>query len=130
MQSRHVLLASILVLAMGAFAQDSSHSSVSGGVFSGSAHFSAAPLELHGQAVAGAPYSAEEISSMVQTLADGTHITRTIPTRKLYRDSAGRTRTERSARGHRRREAERRRAGDRRDYRSRGAREIHAGYSE
>ena len=96
MQSRHVLLGSILVLAMGAFAQDSSHSSVSGGVFSGSAHFSAAPLELHGQTVAGAPYSAEEISSMVQTLADGTHITRTIPTHKVYRDSAGRTRTERS----------------------------------
>jgi hypothetical protein len=96
MQSRHVLLGSILVLAMSAFAQDSSHTSVSGGVFSGSAHFSAAPLELQGQAVAGAAYSAEEISSMVQTLADGTHITRTGPTRKLYRDSAGRTRTERS----------------------------------
>ena len=96
MQSRHVLLGSILVLAMGAFAQDSAHTSVSAGVFSGSAHFSAAPLELHGQTVAGAPYSAEEISSIVQTLADGTHITRTIPTHKVYRDSAGRTRTERS----------------------------------
>jgi hypothetical protein len=95
MQNRHVLPGSILVLAMGAFAQDSAHTSVSAGVFSGSAHFSAAPLELHGQPAAGAPYSAEEISSMVQTLADGTHITRTGPTRKLCRDSAGRTRTER-----------------------------------
>jgi len=99
MQYRHVLLGSILVLAMGAFAQDSAHTSVSGGVFSGSAHFSAAPPELYGQTVAGAPYSAEEISSMVQTLADGTHITRTSLTRKLYRDSAGRTRTERSLGG-------------------------------
>jgi hypothetical protein len=30
----------------------------------------------------------------VQTLADGTHITQTTQTTKLYRDSAGRTRTE------------------------------------
>jgi len=44
--------------------------------------------------VTGAPYSAEEITESVQTLADGTHITHTSTT-KVYRDSEGRTRTER-----------------------------------
>jgi hypothetical protein len=42
-----------------------------------------------------APYSAVQESSNVQTLADGTHITRKPMTEKIYRDSQGRTRTER-----------------------------------
>jgi hypothetical protein len=46
-------------------------------------------------AVAGAPYSAEQIQEHVQTLNDGTHITQTQMRTKMYRDSAGRTRTER-----------------------------------
>jgi hypothetical protein len=46
------------------------------------------------QPVAGHPYSAEQVMEHVQTLADGTHITQTMQTIKLYRDSAGRTRTE------------------------------------
>ena len=45
--------------------------------------------------VTGAPYSAENVSEHVQTLADGTHITSTPPGMKVYRDSMGRTRTER-----------------------------------
>jgi len=45
--------------------------------------------------VTGAPYSADEVNENVQTLADGTHITHT-STSKVYRDSAGRTRTERT----------------------------------
>ena len=49
-----------------------------------------------GGAVTGAPYSAEQVTEHVQTLADGTHITQPAQTTKLYRDSAGRTRTERS----------------------------------
>jgi hypothetical protein len=44
--------------------------------------------------VAPKPYSAEQITERVQTLADGTHITQTTPITKLFRDSAGRTRTE------------------------------------
>jgi hypothetical protein len=40
------------------------------------------------------PYSAEQTSEQVQTLADGTHITQGIQKILLYRDSAGRTRTE------------------------------------
>ena len=47
-------------------------------------------------AVTGAPYSAEETDEIKQTLADGTHIDRTMPVVKIYRDSMGRTRTERS----------------------------------
>jgi hypothetical protein len=44
----------------------------------------------------GKPYSAEEVSEHTQTLADGTHITQKPRTQKFYRDSQGRTRTERS----------------------------------
>jgi hypothetical protein len=52
---------------------------------------------LPGGAVTGAPYSAEQVTEHVQTLADGTHITQPAQTTKLYRDSQGRTRTEFSA---------------------------------
>jgi hypothetical protein len=41
-------------------------------------------------------YSAVRESSNVQTLSDGTHISRKPSTEKIYRDSQGRTRTERS----------------------------------
>jgi len=47
------------------------------------------------QTITGAPYSAEETDENQQTLADGTHITQVMPTVKKYRDSMGRTRTER-----------------------------------
>jgi hypothetical protein len=43
-----------------------------------------------------APYSGEIVSETVQTLADGTHIRRTMTSTKVYRDSLGRTREERS----------------------------------
>jgi hypothetical protein len=42
-----------------------------------------------------APYSAVQQSSTVQTLADGTHISRKPTSEKIYRDSQGRIRTER-----------------------------------
>ncbi|HEY2547725.1 MAG TPA: hypothetical protein VGI46_16760 [Candidatus Acidoferrum sp.] len=42
------------------------------------------------------PYSAVQESSTVQTLADGTHITRKPMSEKIYRDSQGRSRTERA----------------------------------
>lgn len=44
--------------------------------------------------VTGMPYSAEQVTEHVQTLADGTHITQAEETTKFYRDSQGRTRTE------------------------------------
>lgn len=49
-----------------------------------------------GNAVKGQPYSAEEITERVQTLADGTRLTPAPQHMVFYRDSAGRTRTERS----------------------------------
>jgi hypothetical protein len=45
--------------------------------------------------VTGKPYSGEEVSESVQTLADGTHISQTMTLQKIYRDSQGRTRMER-----------------------------------
>ena len=62
---------------------------VSGGIAGG---FEGMP----GAAVTGAPYSAEEVTEQVQTLADGTHISQPAPKVKYYRDSQGRTRTERT----------------------------------
>jgi hypothetical protein len=47
-----------------------------------------------GPAVTGMPYSAEQVNETVQTLADGTHIRQKQRTTVMYRDSAGRTRTE------------------------------------
>jgi hypothetical protein len=49
-------------------------------------------------AVVGAPYSGEQSEEHVQTLADGTHITRSMGTIKTWRDSEGRIRTERPMR--------------------------------
>ncbi len=50
-------------------------------------------------AVTGAPYSADTVTERVQTLADGTHITRKTQPRKTYRDSQGRVRMERPLAG-------------------------------
>jgi len=52
-----------------------------------------------GPAVTGVPYSAEQVTDTVQTLADGTHIRQNQRTMIMYRDSAGRTRTEMPAFG-------------------------------
>jgi len=46
-------------------------------------------------AVTGAPYSANQATESVQTLADGTHVTQTRSTSQIIRDSQGKTRTER-----------------------------------
>jgi hypothetical protein len=80
---------------MAAFGQDSARTSArSGGAAGWSVSFGTGPMA--GPAVTGAPYSAEEVTERVQTLADGTHITQPSPTLKIYRDSEGRTRTEHS----------------------------------
>jgi hypothetical protein len=46
--------------------------------------------------VAGRPYSAEEVAEWKQTLSDGTQISHPTSTIKIFRDSAGRTRSERA----------------------------------
>ena len=51
-----------------------------------------------GPVVRGAPYSAEAVTTLTHTLADGTRIERTMGA-KLYRDSAGRTRREQTVLG-------------------------------
>src|SRR5206468_6930081 len=51
-----------------------------------------------GPVVAGAPYSGEGLTTVTQTLADGTRIERTVRA-KVYRDSDGRTRREQTILG-------------------------------
>src|SRR3974390_1424932 len=90
----------VLSLAMAAIAQTNSRSGVTGSLV-GPSPASAVSLSsmgpgLPGGAVTGAPYSAEEVTEHVQTLADGTHITQPSPKTVFYRDSLGRTRIERT----------------------------------
>jgi len=59
----------------------------------GNVRFFTQEFTVNGRPVTGAPYSADDKTESVQTLADGTHITNTTTTR-LYRDSEGRTRRE------------------------------------
>jgi hypothetical protein len=88
----------VLVLAACAFATAAQVSSTASGGgnkwFTGSATFGGTTYAM--PAITGAPYSGEETSESVQTLADGTHITRKMPGRKIWRDADGRTRSERS----------------------------------
>ena len=65
--------------------------------FSGS--FTTSTTQYIAPGITGAPYSAEEVNERVQTLADGTHITQTGPSQRMWRDSQGRTRTERQMGG-------------------------------
>ena len=58
------------------------------------------PMPAAMSAVLGAPYSLARESSQIQTLADGTHITRYSTSEKRFRDSQGRTRTEAPLCGH------------------------------
>jgi hypothetical protein len=90
------LLFLLLLLAAAASGQMLARSSFSTGP-DGATHGSATfQLPAHMlQPVLGAPYSAEEISEHVQTLASGVHITQTTSRVKEWRDSLGRTRTER-----------------------------------
>jgi hypothetical protein len=50
---------------------------------------------MMGYAVTGAPYSGEEVGENVHVLADGTRLTQKMMGRKVWRDSDGRTRSER-----------------------------------
>lgn len=52
-------------------------------------------LPLAGPAIEQAPYSAQVVMEHAQALADGTHVVRQLRTTRVFRDSEGRTRTER-----------------------------------
>ena len=89
-----ILVASFLVSA--SFGQTSVQSATARSGpegFSGTASFSD-PMPM-ARGIVNAPYSADQVIEQVQTLADGTHITRKGAVQKMYRDSLGRTRTER-----------------------------------
>ena len=60
-----------------------------------SATFGQSSLPLPMRVVTGAPYSGEQAQERVETLGDGSRVTRRIATARMYRDSQGRTRTER-----------------------------------
>ncbi|HVW85414.1 MAG TPA: hypothetical protein VHB50_12070, partial [Bryobacteraceae bacterium] len=92
MRHRVAGFAAGVLLALSAFGQNSI-AVQSGAGFSGSMHFGA-PMPFAMRAITGAPYSAEEVVEQVQTLADGTHISQKPLSTKVYRDSLGRTRTE------------------------------------
>jgi hypothetical protein len=103
MQTRfYFLFAILLVTAAAAFGQSmptgmtsSSFSSGPNGSFKGSATFNLGMSPYLPPTVAGAPYSGDEVTEMVQTLADGGHITRQMQGSHVSRDAAGRTRVER-----------------------------------
>src|SRR4051794_39159136 len=88
-----IVSAMILATVVASSAQFSAQISGNGSSSSGSASFSA-PMGM-GPVVTGAPYSGEEVVENVQVLADGTRLTHKTPGRKVWRDSEGRTRTER-----------------------------------
>src|SRR5580658_3988838 len=83
----------LLSLASAAMAQTGSGGGSSGAVSNSNWFVSSNGSGMAG-AVTGAPYSAEQITETVQTLADGTHITGPVQKTKFYRDSQGRTRNE------------------------------------
>lgn len=97
MKTRIAVFAGVLVIVSAvAFGQMTGMTSSSGpnGQFSMTASFGAPRYSM--PAVIGAPYSAEQVSERTQTLNDGTHITDEPRSQfHVYRDSAGRTRTER-----------------------------------
>jgi hypothetical protein len=96
MAKRVLLVSAIMAVAVAPVsAQLSSQGTItSTGSFSGSASFSAPP-PFATSVVTGAPYSGEEVSESVKVLTDGTRIAQKVPGRKVWRDSDGRTRTER-----------------------------------
>jgi hypothetical protein len=88
-----LILISAAFCATGLPGQNSATVSSGPSGFNGSATFPAPRFAV--RAVTDAPYSAEEVSEQVQTLADGTHITHNFAPIKIYRDSLGRSRSER-----------------------------------
>ena len=85
----------LLACAVAAFAQTPApqkSTGTVGAISGGFGSFLIGAPSVQGQM--GQPYSAEQVMERVQTLADGTHITQSGQTTKLYRDSAGRTRIE------------------------------------
>jgi hypothetical protein len=90
--SIRIILAGLLALSMGAYAQTPPSGRGRG------ARFLGAEAGPPGRVVKNAPYSADMITESSQALADGNHI-RQSTTSRIFRDSEGRTRTEQSLNG-------------------------------
>jgi hypothetical protein len=103
MQTRfYFMFAIVLVTAAAAFGQSmpsgmisTSFSGGPNGSFEFSATFRGGIFPYPPAAVTGAPYSGDEVHETVQTLADGGHITHTMPGAHVSRDAEGRTRVDR-----------------------------------
>ncbi len=103
MQTRfYFMFAILLVTAAAAFGQtmptgmtSATFSSGPNGAFKGSVTFGGGMSPYLPPAVTGAPYSGDEVTETVQTLADGGHISHTMPGSHVSRDADGRTRVER-----------------------------------
>lgn len=96
MRFHFCLLLTAAALSVPAFSQSGimgSSATSNGGVTTGTAHFSGA--RYGGMTVTGAPYSAVRVTEHVQTTADGTRFTTNTQQETIYRDSQGRTRSER-----------------------------------
>jgi hypothetical protein len=91
---RHGIVCILFLLAAGGFSQQSVSSELGARGFRGTARFMP-PSPYPMTAITGAPYSAEEVHESLQVLIDGTRFTDRQPGTKLFRDSKGRTRTER-----------------------------------
>jgi len=93
--TRLPLIPLAFVFATLAFGQETVTAGAVNGGFRASATFNPA-WRMGLPALTGAPYCADEISEFQQTLNDGTHILQTNRDRHVCRDTAGRTRSERS----------------------------------
>jgi len=94
------IIAAVLLTAIGAYAQPGGPGSGRGRsglgpMLPGDFAFVRGEFGITNQVVQGAPYSAEAVTEVTRTLADGNRIQRTITT-SVARDSEGRTRTERT----------------------------------
>ena len=90
----YLVIVSVTICAAGALGQTGTVGGNGTSGFRGSASFGPPP-PAGMRAQTGAPYSGDQVTEQTQTLADGTHITQKSASTKVYRDSAGRTRTER-----------------------------------
>jgi hypothetical protein len=98
MQTRFVSVLAVMAASVPLFAQSgvvgSQVSNAPSGAMTGTVHMS--PRRFAGMTVTGAPYSAQRVTEHVQVAADGTRFTTNNQQETIYRDSQGRTRTERS----------------------------------
>lgn len=96
---RNLVLSGLALFLCAAFAFPQTTTAGSGSSVGGGGTFSMSTSQFNTPAVTGAPYSAEQVQERVQTLADGTHITQSNSVERMWRDSLGRTRTERTMGG-------------------------------